>query len=170
MWVRSKKQEFQQNVIGGGGGGGLVTESCPTLATPMDCSPPGSSVHGILQARILEWVAISFSRGSFQPRDQICLYVSCIGWQILYHLHYLGKKYSTAVEKHLFCYTGSSVNMLSCISTLAFICWCWSWNIKYFGHLMWRIYSLEKTLMLGKIEGRRRRWQQRMRWLMSWPT
>ena len=57
MWVRSKKQEFQQNVIGGGGGGGggLVTESCPTLATPMDCSPPGSSVHGILQARILEW-------------------------------------------------------------------------------------------------------------------
>ena len=36
----------------------------------MDCSPPGSSVHGIFQARILEWVAISFSRGSFQPRDQ----------------------------------------------------------------------------------------------------
>ena len=36
---------------------------------PMDCSPPGSSVHGILQARILEWVAISFSRGSSQPRD-----------------------------------------------------------------------------------------------------
>jgi len=36
----------------------------------MDCSPPGSSVHGILQARILEWVAISFSRGSSQPRDQ----------------------------------------------------------------------------------------------------
>ena len=37
---------------------------------PVDCSPPGSSVHGILQARILEWVAISFSRGSSQPRDQ----------------------------------------------------------------------------------------------------
>ena len=41
--------------------GGLVTESCPTLADPMDCRLPGSSVHGILQARILEWVAISFS-------------------------------------------------------------------------------------------------------------
>ena len=38
-----------------------VTQSCPTLCDPMDCSPPGSSVHGILQARILEWVAISFS-------------------------------------------------------------------------------------------------------------
>ena len=37
-------------------------QSCPTLCNPMDCSPPGSSVHGILQARILEWVAISFSR------------------------------------------------------------------------------------------------------------
>ena len=41
-----------------------------TLCDPMDCSPPGSSVHGILQERILEWVAVPFSRGSFQPRDQ----------------------------------------------------------------------------------------------------
>ena len=48
----------------------LVAQSCPTLCHPMDCSPPGSSVRGILQARILEWVAISFSRGSSQPRDQ----------------------------------------------------------------------------------------------------
>ena len=53
-----------------------VAELCPTLCDPMDCSPPGSSVHGILQARILEWVAISFSRGSSQPRDQT--QVSCI--------------------------------------------------------------------------------------------
>ena len=45
----------------------LVAQSCPTLCNPMDCSPPGSSVHGILQARILEWAAISFSRGSYQP-------------------------------------------------------------------------------------------------------
>ena len=42
-----------------------VTQSCPTLCDPLDCSPPGSSVHGILQARILEWAAIPFSRGSF---------------------------------------------------------------------------------------------------------
>ena len=39
-----------------------VAQSCPTLCDPMDCSPPGSSVHGIFQARILEWVAIAFSR------------------------------------------------------------------------------------------------------------
>ena len=46
-----------------------VAQSCPTLRDPMDCSPPGSSVHGIFQARILEWVAISFSRGSSRSRD-----------------------------------------------------------------------------------------------------
>ena len=48
----------------------LDVQSCPTLCNPMDCSLPGSSVHGILQARILEWVATSFSRRSFRPRDQ----------------------------------------------------------------------------------------------------
>ena len=47
-----------------------VTQSCPTLCDPKDCSPPGSSVHGIVQARILEWFAIPFSRGSSWPRDQ----------------------------------------------------------------------------------------------------
>ena len=46
-----------------------VAQSCPTLCDPMDCSLPGSSVHGIFQASVLEWIAISFSRGSSQPRD-----------------------------------------------------------------------------------------------------
>ena len=45
-----------------------VAQSCPTLCDPMDCSLPGSSVHGILQAVVLEWIAISFSRGPSQPR------------------------------------------------------------------------------------------------------
>ena len=48
-----------------------VAQSCPTLCDPIDCSPQGSSVHGILQARILEWVAVPFSKGSSQPRDWI---------------------------------------------------------------------------------------------------
>ena len=47
----------------------LSLQSCPTLCDPMDCSLPGSSVLGIFQARVLEWVAISFSWGSFQPRN-----------------------------------------------------------------------------------------------------
>ena len=45
-------------------------QSCPTLCDPIDCSTPGSSLHGILQARIPEWIAISFSRGPSRPRDQ----------------------------------------------------------------------------------------------------
>jgi len=45
-------------------------QSCVTLCNPIDCSPLGSSVHGIFQERILEWVAISFSRGSSQPRNR----------------------------------------------------------------------------------------------------
>ena len=53
-----------------------VTQSCPTLCNCMDCSLPGSSVHGIFQARLLEWVAVLFSRGSSQPRDWT--QVSCI--------------------------------------------------------------------------------------------
>ena len=63
-----------------------VSQSCLTLYNPIDCSPPGSSVHGIFQARILQWVAIFSSRGSSRPRDQTCVScVSCIGRQILYH-------------------------------------------------------------------------------------
>ena len=65
-----------------------VAQSCVTLCGPMDCSPSVSSVHGISQARILEWFVISFSRGSSQPRDWTC--VSCIGREILYPLGHLG--------------------------------------------------------------------------------
>ena len=65
----------------------VKSNSHMTLCNPMDSSPPGSSVHGIFQARILEWVAISYSRESPQSRDQT--YISCIsyiGRQILYQL------------------------------------------------------------------------------------
>ena len=58
------------------------TQSCLTLCDPMDCSPPGFSVQGISQVRILIWVAVSSSRASSWPRDQT--HVSCTGRQILY--------------------------------------------------------------------------------------
>ena len=77
-----------------------VAQSCPTLCHPVDCALPGSSVHGILQARILEWVAISFSRGSSRPRDRtqfshiegrrFNLPGSPSLQAILYHLRYQG--------------------------------------------------------------------------------
>ena len=61
-------------------------QSCLTLCDAIDCSPPGSSVHGIFQAKIPECVAISFSRGPSRPRDRTHIsYVSCIGRRVLYH-------------------------------------------------------------------------------------
>ena len=70
-----------------------VPQSCPALCKPMDCSRPDSSVHGILQARILQWVAIPFSRGSSQPRDQI--QVSCIAGGFFTISIYLEKEMAT---------------------------------------------------------------------------
>ena len=79
-----------------------LLQSCPTLYDPMDCSPPGSSVHEIIQARILEHIAMPSSKGSSWPRDQTHVsYVSCIVRQVLYwwcplgsHKHYIGYTYT----------------------------------------------------------------------------
>ena len=102
----------------------------------MNCSPPGSSVHGIIQVRILEWVAISFSK----------LQVQCF-----FRLPRLLAKQSILKE----------INPEYSLEGLML-----KLKLQYFGHLMRRASSLEKTLMLGKIEHRRRE-QQRMRWLDS---
>ena len=66
-------------------------QSRPALCHPVDYSPPGSSAHGTLQARILEWVAIAFSRASSRPRDWTHVsYVSCLGRRVLFHQCHLG--------------------------------------------------------------------------------
>ena len=72
----------------------VFAQSCLTHCGPMDCSQPGFSVHGILQARIWEWVATSYSWGSSWPRDwthDSC--VSCTDKKILYHYHHLESPY-----------------------------------------------------------------------------
>ena len=80
-------------------------QSCLILCDPMDYSPLGSSVHGILWGRILEWVAVPSSLGSSQPRDQTCLsYISCIGRQILYHWHHLESPKGS--DSRVFCFAG----------------------------------------------------------------
>ena len=70
----------------------LVAQSCPTLCDPTDCSPPGSSVHGILQARILEWVAMPSSRG-WRSRDES--QDSRVAGRMLYHLSHQGSSDTT---------------------------------------------------------------------------
>jgi len=197
----------------------------------MDCSPPGFSVHEILQARILEWVAISSSRGSFQPRDQTVSLASpeltggffststtweCSSLTLLQKLDSPSpytKQFSyslTLLAFLLFSYPclllslftsnrceSWTVKKAECRRIDAFELWCWKrllrvpWTarrsdqsilkeispecaleglmlklkLQYLGHLMRRVDSLEKTLMLGGIGGRRRRGWQRMRWL-----
>ena len=64
----------------------LIAQSCQTICDPMDCNPPGSSVHGILQARILEWVVIPFFRGIFLTQRSNPGILHCR--QILYHLNH----------------------------------------------------------------------------------
>jgi len=64
----------------------LSPSTCVQLRNPKDCSPPDSSVYGIFQSRILVWVALTYSKGSSQPRDPTCVFCdSCIARQILYH-------------------------------------------------------------------------------------
>ena len=203
-----------------------VTQLCLTLCSPMDYM-----VHGTLQARILEWVAIPFSRASSQPRDRS--QVSCIAggfftrwatreahgscsheiktltpWKTSYeNLHSMWKSRGITLptKVHLVKAIGFPIVMYGSESwtikktkhwrTDAFELGCWKrllrviWiarksnkfilkeispdhsleglmpKLQYFGHLRGRTDSLEKTLMLGKIEGRRRRGRQRMRQL-----
>ena len=84
-----------------------LAQLCPTLCNPVDYSPPGSCIHGILQARILEWVAISFSRGSFWPRDRT--QVSCIAGRVTWEARMM------ALQRHKIFESEVKVKLLSCV-------------------------------------------------------
>ena len=128
----------------------------------MDSSLPGSSVHGILQARILEWIAMPFSRGSSRPRKVVFPVVmyGCESWTIkkaerlrtdaselwcwrrLSRVPWTAKRSNQSILKKISPEYSLEGLML---------------KLQYFGHRMQRTDILEKTLMLGKTEGRRRR-------------
>ena len=160
-----------------------VAQSCLTLCDPIDCILPGSSVHGIFQAIVLEWIAISFSRGSSQPRawTQVSHIVDrwftiwatrevngCESWTIkkaerrridafelwywrkLLRAPWTARRSNQSILKEI----NSKYSLEGLMQKM---------KLQYFGHLMQRAYSLEKTQMLGKIEGRRRRGKQKMR-------
>ena len=110
----------------------MLTQPCPDCLWPHDCSLPGSSVHGIIQTGILEWVAIFFFRRSSWVRDQ---------------------------SPHLQHWQANSLPLSHLEGTMLKL------KLQYFGHLMRRADSFEKILILEKIEGRKRRGWQRMRWL-----
>ena len=105
----------------------LVAQLCPTLCGPTDYSPPGFSVHGILQARILEWVVISFSMGSSQARDRTSVSY-LLHWQVLYLSRHLG---SPPDIDHLCFYCFNSLPVFSFIGSCFFLCY--SISSPYFG-------------------------------------
>ena len=107
-----------------------VAQSCPTLCDPMDYSLPGSSVHGIFQAIVLEWIAISFSRGSSRPRNWTP--VSCI------------------VDRHSTVWaTGKSQTSVwdegNCVVVWAFfdIAFLWDWNENWPFPVLWPLLSFQ---------------------------
>ena len=90
----------------------VASQSCLTVCYPKNCSPPGSSVHGIFQARILEWVGVSSSRESSQPSDWTRALLHCR--QILYHLSHQGNPYASTFVGSLLCLYPTNVgNMIS---------------------------------------------------------
>ena len=168
-----------------------VAQLCLTLCDSLDCSLPNSSIHGILQARILEWVAISFSRGSSRSRDQnqaphnggrrFNLWATREAptngqiWALIiqgilanlggvcYFIFFFKNLY--LLEVYIDTAWRSNQSILRDINPE------YSWEglmlklkLQYFGHLMQIANSLEKSLMLGKLVSRIRG-HQRMRWL-----
>ena len=124
-----------------------VTQSCPNLWDLMDYRLPGSYVLGMLQARILHWVAISSS----QILDWVAFELWY--WRRLLGFPWTARRSNQAILKEIS--PKYSLEGLMAESEAP----------VYFGHLRWRTDLLEKTLMLGRIEGRRKRGRQRMRWL-----
>ena len=93
-----------------------VAQLCPTLCDPMDCGLPGSSVHGIFQAKILEWDAMPSSRGSSQPWDWT--YISCVScqyWQVdSLSLAPLGKPFGARIEHYTWLWSKITFKEIHC--------------------------------------------------------
>ena len=120
----------------------LVTQACLTLCDSMDCRPPGSSVHGILQATILRWVASPFSRGSSWPRDRT--WVSCIAdrfftvWATreahVTHGNHRGARVNTS-SSNLWCFTPDNIplaNKKRTVSGRRIFPWKWVGGSEHF--------------------------------------
>ena len=124
----------------------LVAQSYPTLCDPVDCSPPGSSVHEILQERIPEWVAISSSWGSSQPRDWTWVYsFSCISGRCFTHWAIMEANYHIPSKKrrHESQPGGTLLNLISCGTShdvmFAYTKWIWPFLAQIFNGLFFHL-------------------------------
>ena len=178
-----------------------VLQSCPTLCDPIDGSPSGSTIPGILQARTLEWVAISFSNAwkwKVKVKSLSRVRLSATPWTVAYQappsMGFSRQEYWSWVPLPSLIDVNWTIKKTECQGTDTFKLWCWRrleslldfMEIKPVdskGNQPWifirktdaeapkfcppngKANSLENNLILGKIEGRKRREQSRMRWL-----
>ena len=154
--------EFEESESSGGRGARylqffkgpmMCDHSCPTLFNRMDCSPPGSFVHGIFQIRILEWVAISSPRGSSHPKDGTRVpLISSIGRQILYHCITREVPESPhMIVIHI------SIKATVLYQTEHFMCtkdFSWSWKDAAI-HMQRRIRDAERFLFMVMVQNRK---------------
>ena len=131
----------------------MHAQSCPTLSNPMDCSPPGFSAHETPQAGILEWVAISFSRGSFRPRDQTHdSWVSCMARWILYHC---------TTREDIYSSMGKRKKQTKGTSRYAMLCCAWRGQFghawEWLGYWMVREVLSVKVTLMQTAKGRKDR-------------
>ena len=169
--------------------GSEVAQSCLTLSDPIDCSLPGSSIHGIFQARVLEWGAIAFSDD--KPRKHIKkqrLHFANKGpysqsyvfssshvwmWELDHEEGWALKNWcfwtvvlEKTLESPLDCKEIKPVNSKESLLNICWQDWCWSWSSTTL--TTWcKEPSYWKRLMLGKIEGRRREQQGWDDWMVS---
>ena len=114
-------------------------QSCPTLCDPMDYTPPGSSVHGIFQARILKWTLIPSSKGSSQPKDPTHI-ISCIGSGGLYHQLHLGSPTLGTYAQHIYLYMHAMFAIMSAFLILSF--WVLGLGLSVYSlHIPWQSFS-----------------------------
>ena len=153
-----------------------LLQSCPTLCDPIDGSPPGFPILGILQPRTLEWVAISFSNAwkwKVKVKSLSRVRLSATPWTAAFQappsMGFSRQEYWSGVPLPSPPLSNSKYNFISILKEISpeysLKGLMLKLKLQYFGHLIQRIDSLEKTQMMGKIEGGERRGQQRMRWL-----
>ena len=157
---------------------------CLTLWDPMDCSPPSSSVNGVLQTRILEWIVMPSSRGSSQPRDWVRIsYIMCIGRWVLYHQCHLVSPLRAASEPYSsFIFLPGTAKFFlegcftACTTSYCLIRWIavtmknWKMDLEIFVSIERKSWWMMDTDSIRKWEGTtgRQIWgrgQQRRRWL-----
>ena len=125
----------------------LFIKSCQTRCNPMDCSPPNSSVHGIFQARILEWVAISFSRESSQPMDKT--HVSCLAEKNIFKFSKVICPHYKQIKSYLNNYTlAQQYNYCHFIDCLLYF---YFYTIKILKYVFLYVFSPGKNTLLQGI-------------------